>query len=176
MKKIPPTRPTSRQATAPDGVPGESDTRAGRHLMVVGIGCSAGGLSALKDLLAHLPADCRAAFVVVQHMDPDHSSALVELLQTVSPLPVVRISGGLALRPGVVHVIPQGMDLAVHGGCFRLTAMVRSAGARLPIDPFFRSLAEAFKQQAIGVILSGMGLDGTEGLRAIKEHGGFTLA
>ena len=109
-------------------------------------------------------------------MDPDHSSALVELLQTVSPLPVVRISGGLALRPGVVHVIPQGMDLAVHGGCFRLTAMVRSAGARLPIDPFFRSLAEAFKQQAIGVILSGMGLDGTEGLRAIKEHGGFTLA
>jgi chemotaxis methyl-accepting protein methylase/PAS domain-containing protein len=176
MKKIPPTRPIPRQASAPDGAPGESDTRAGRHLMVVGIGCSAGGLAALKDLLADLPADCRAALVVVQHMDPDHASALVELLQTVSPLPVVGISDGLALRPGVVHVIPQGMDLAVQGGGFHLTAMARSAGARLPIDPFFRSLAEAFKEQAVGVILSGMGSDGTEGLRAIKEHGGFTLA
>ena len=156
-------------------MPGKSVLVVDPELVVVGIGCSAGGLSALKDLLAHLPADCRAAFVVVQHMDPDHSSALVELLQDVSPLPVLGISDGLVLRPGVVHVIPKGMDLEVHGGCFRLTAMVRSAGARLPIDPFFRSLAEAFKERAIGVILSGMGSDGTEGLRAIKEHGGFTL-
>lgn len=145
-------------------------------VLVVGIGCSAGGLSALKDLLSHLPADCRAAFVVVQHMDPDHSSALVELLQATSPLPVVGIADGLSLRPGVVHVIPQGMDLTVQGGCLHLISMARSAGARLPIDPFFRSLAEAFKEQAIGVILSGMGSDGTEGLRSIKEQGGFTLA
>lgn len=176
MKTISPTRPIPRHAAARDGVPSEADNRARRPLMVVGIGCSAGGLSALKDLLSHLPADCRAAFVVVQHMDPDHSSALVELLQAASPLPVVGISDGLALRPGVVHVIPQGMDLAVQGGGLYLTAMARSAGARLPIDPFFRSLAEAFKEQAIGVILSGMGSDGTEGLRAIKEHGGSTLA
>lgn len=144
--------------------------------VVVGIGCSAGGLSALKAFLAPIPADSQAAFVVVQHMDPDHSSALVELLQAASPLPVVGISDGLALRPGVVHVIPKGMDLAVDGGCFHLTPMARSAGARLPIDPFFRSLAEAFKEQAIGVILSGMGSDGTDGLRAIKQRGGFTLA
>lgn len=128
MKTIPPTRPIPRHAAARDGVPSEADNRAGPHLMVVGIGCSAGGLPALKDLLADLPADCRAAFVVVQHMDPDHSSALVELLQAVSPLPVVGISDGLALRPGVVHVIPEGMDLAVQGGCFHLTAMARSAG------------------------------------------------
>lgn len=176
MKRKPTTQPSSGQAAAPEAMPGESGSRVDRDLVVVGIGCSAGGLSVLKIFLTQIPADCRAAFVVVQHMDPDHASALVELLQAASLLPVVGISDGLALRPGVVHVIPIGMDLAVDGGCFHLTPMVRSAGARLPIDPFFRSLAEAFKERAIGVILSGMGSDGTDGLQAIKQHGGFTLA
>jgi chemotaxis methyl-accepting protein methylase/PAS domain-containing protein len=144
--------------------------------VVVGIGCSAGGLSALRAFLGHLPPHGQAAYVVVQHLDPDYRSALVELLQSACLLPVEGIRDGLRIEPGKVYVAPEGMDLTLDGAIFRLVALVRSPGARLPIDPFFRSLADALKERAVGVLLSGMGSDGIAGLRAIKKRGGFTLA
>jgi len=155
---------------------GDSSAAAGPGPVVVGIGCSAGGLSALRDFLAHLPSNGEAAYVVVQHLDPDYPSALVELLQSASRLPVEGIRDGLRIDPGKVYVAPEGMDLKVAGACFKLSALVRLHGARLPIDPFFRSLAVSRKDRAVGVLLSGMGSDGIAGLRAIKDHGGFTLA
>lgn len=144
--------------------------------VVVGIGCSAGGLSALRAFLSHLPPDGEAAYVVVQHLDPDYRSALVELLQSACRLPVEAIRDGLRIEAGKVYVAPEGMNLTVNGAIFKLTVLVRSPGARLPIDPFFLSLADSLRERAVGVLLSGMGSDGIAGLRAIKKHGGFTLA
>lgn len=175
MKQAPPTQDFPGPRSVANVMPGDSVHTAAPGLVMVGIVCSAGGLPALKAFVGHIPSDSGAAFVVLQYLAPADSSALVELLQSASALPVVWIANGLAIRPGMVYVTPEGMELSLGRGRFKLTAMVRSPGARLPIDPFFRSLAEACQERAIGVALSGMGSDGVDGLRAIKEHGGFTL-
>lgn len=143
---------------------------------VVGIGCSAGGLSALRAFVPHLSPDGQTAYVVIQHLDPDHRSALVELLQSVSRLEVEGIRDGLCIDPGKVYVVPEGMGLTVSGAYCKLTPLIRPHGGQFPIDAFFHSLAVSQGERAVGVLLSGMGTDGIAGLRAIKKGGGFTLA
>lgn len=139
---------------------------------VVGIGSSAGGLEALELFLKHVPYPCGMAFVIIQHLDPTHKGIMVELLQRVTAMPVCQVSDNLEIEPDHVYLIPPNQDMSILHGRLFLLDMVKPRGLRLPIDFFFRSMADDLKQHSIGVILSGMGSDGTLGLRAIKEKGG----
>jgi PAS domain S-box-containing protein len=141
----------------------------------VGIGCSAGGLEALEKLLSHLPADSGLACVIVQHLDPTHVSALPALLQRITPLKVVEAGEGMRVQPDCIYIIPPNKDLSLVHGTLHLLDPVAPRGLRLPIDFFLRALAEDRGDQAIGIVLSGMGSDGVFGLRAIKEKAGLTL-
>ena len=139
---------------------------------VVAIGASAGGLEALEQFLKHVPARSGMAFVIVQHLDPTQKGMLVELLQRTSALPVVQVTDRMRVQPERVYVIPPNKDMSILHGVLHLLVPVAPRGLRLPIDFFFRSLADDMQQRAIGVILSGMGADGTLGLRAIRERAG----
>ncbi len=139
---------------------------------VVGIGASAGGLEALRQFLEPVPPGCEPAFVIVQHMDPHHEDLLAELLQQSSALPVVVIQDRMAVMPGHVYVIPPNRDLSILHGVLHLQEPAESAGLRLPIDSFFRSLAQDQQEHSIAVVLSGMGSDGTQGARAIRDRSG----
>lgn len=143
---------------------------------VVGIGCSAGGLEALEAMLNDTPADSGMAFIVVQHLDPEHHSNLPELLQRHTRMAVVEAAEHMAIRPNCIYVIPPNKDLSLLHGNLHLFDPSEKRGLRLPIDFFLRTLAEDRQHKAIGVILSGMGSDGMLGLGAIKEKGGLTLA
>jgi two-component system CheB/CheR fusion protein len=138
----------------------------------VGIGASAGGLEAFEQFLRHVPAESGMAFVVVQHLDPTHKGMLVELLRRVSEMPVVEASDGLEVLSDHVYVIAPGHDMSLLRGRLYLLPQTVPRGLNLPIDFFFRSLAVDRQEAAIGVVLSGMGSDGTLGLRAIKEKAG----
>ena len=142
---------------------------------VVGIGASAGGLEALEQFLHHLPDKSGMAFVVIQHLDPTQKGMMVELLQRATPLKVVQVKDRLKVEPNCVYVIPPNKDMSILHGVLHLLAPVAPRGLRLPIDFFFRSLADDQKGRSIGVILSGMGSDGTLGLRAIKEQAGVVF-
>ena len=142
---------------------------------IVGIGASAGGLEALELFLKHVPAGSGLAFVIVQHLDPTHKGILVELLQRVTPMPVVQAKDRLKVAPDRVYVIPPNKDLSILHGVLHLLEPAAPRGLRLPIDFFFRSLADDRQARSIGVILSGMGSDGTLGLRAIKEKAGVVF-
>ncbi|NTW52023.1 MAG: chemotaxis protein CheB [Chlorobiaceae bacterium] len=139
---------------------------------IIGVGASAGGLEAIEAFLGNIPADCGMAFVIVQHLDPVHKGFLVELLQRVTPMPVVQVIDRMPIKPGHVYVIPPNRDMSMLRGFLHLVDPVEPHGLRLPVDTFFRSMADDLQQYSIGVILSGMGSDGTLGLRAIKEKGG----
>jgi chemotaxis methyl-accepting protein methylase len=143
---------------------------------VVGVGASAGGLEALEQFLRPVPSDSRLAFVIVQHRSPDHDGALSALLQRASALPVVTASDGCVVEPGHVYVTPHGQDLTIRGGVLHTSPPMIVRGMRLPVDEFLRTLAVDRQHNAVGVILSGMGSDGTLGLRAIREGAGATLA
>ena len=139
---------------------------------IVGIGASAGGLEALEVFLRHVPADSGLAWVVIQHLDPTHEAMLVPLLQRNTPIPVEEVRDGVEVQPDHVYVIPRGQDMSVFQGRLQLLPPATKRGLHLPIDFFFRTLAQDRSERAIGVILSGMGSDGTLGLRAIKEKAG----
>lgn len=143
---------------------------------IVGIGASAGGLEALEKFLAKVPPDSGLAFVVVQHLDPTHKGIMTELLQRVTAMTVAQATNRTKVRPNRVYVIPPNKDMSLLHGSLHLFAPAAPRGLRLPIDFFFRSLADDRREESIGVILSGMGSDGTLGLRAIKEKSGLTLA
>lgn len=168
--------------TKGDQTPGASKgrTEAGSNavttLPTVGIGASAGGLEALKQLFAQLPDDTGMAFVVVQHLDPDRPSLLTNVLGTATPMQVVTVTDDMRVESNRVHVIPSGSDLSIHQGALSLLPRQKSGKLHLPIDSFFRALAEDQRSRAIGVVLSGSGADGTEGLRAIKSEGGIAIA
>lgn len=139
---------------------------------IVGIGASAGGIEALDQFFKAVPAETGMAFVVIQHLDPTHKDILVELLQRSTQLPVLQAGDGQTVEAGHVYVIPPNSDLSILNGKLHLLAPAAPRGLRLPIDFFLRSLAADRQERAIGVILSGMGSDGTLGLRAIKENAG----
>jgi two-component system CheB/CheR fusion protein len=143
---------------------------------IIGIGASAGGLEALDAFLSHVPLASGLAFVVIQHLDPTHKGIMPELLQRITPMKVAQAENHMQVKPDCVYVIPPNKDLSILHGKLYLLDPVESRGLRLPIDFFFRSLADDQHERAIGVILSGMGSDGTLGLRAIKENAGLALA
>ncbi|MBP1927482.1 chemotaxis methyl-accepting protein methylase/nitrogen-specific signal transduction histidine kinase [Methanolinea mesophila] len=146
--------------------------RNGDEFPIVGIGASAGGLEALEQFLSNTPSDTGMAFVIVQHLDPTHKGAMPELLQRSTVMEVQQIEDGMDALPNHVYVIPPNKDLTILHGVLYLVEPAAPRGLRLPIDAFFRTLAEDRKELSIGVILSGMGTDGTMGLRAIKEKMG----
>jgi two-component system CheB/CheR fusion protein len=143
---------------------------------VAGIGASAGGLEAFTALLRALPADTGVAFVLVQHMDPTHESILPKLLAKTTAMPVHEVTDGMVAHPNHVYVIPPNTRMTISKGVLRLTSRTDGASRNLPIDDFFCALAEDLKGAAIGVILSGLASDGTQGLKAIKAEGGITFA
>ena len=146
------------------------------RLRVVGVGASAGGLDALEKLLKGAPERSGLAFMVVQHLDPTHKAMLPELLQRSTSMLVAEAEQGTRIEPDHVYVIPPNKGLTVASGRLQLVPLAQPRGLRLPIDLLFESLARELGERAVGVVLSGMGSDGAQGLRLIKEHGGMTLA
>ena len=148
---------------------------AAESFPIVGIGASAGGLEALEQFLSHVPGNSGAAFVVIQHLDPTRENMIPEILQRSTPMKVTQAKDRARVRPNCVYVIPPNKDIALLHGKLHLLEPASPRGQRLPIDYFFRSLAEDQRQRSVGVILSGMGTDGTLGLKAIKEMAGVVL-
>ena len=142
---------------------------------IVGIGASAGGLEALEHFLGHVPAGSGMAFVIVQHLDPTHKGIMPELLQRATGMKVIQVKDRTRVQPDCVYVIPPNKDMSILHGVLHLLEPAAPRGLRLPIDFFLRSLAQDQQERSIGVILSGMGSDGTLGLRAIKEKAGVVL-
>lgn len=142
----------------------------------VGLGASAGGLVVIEQFLSRIPEGSGLSYVVVQHLDPTRKALLVELLQRSTAMPVVEAAEGMRLEHDVVYVIPPNKDMTVLGGTLHLAPPAQPRGLRLPIDLLFSSLARDQGERAIGVVLSGMGSDGTLGLQAMKAQGGLTLA
>jgi two-component system CheB/CheR fusion protein len=144
---------------------------------VVGIGASAGGLAAFEAFFSGMPADTEPgmAFVLVQHLAPDHSSILTELIRRYTRMQVFEVEDGMVVQPNCAYIIPPGRDMAFLNGALQLLEPSAPRGQRLPIDFFFRSLAQDQRERAIGIILSGTGSDGTQGVRAIKGEGGMVM-
>jgi two-component system, chemotaxis family, CheB/CheR fusion protein len=145
---------------------------------VVGIGASAGGLAAFEAFFSALPVESESgmAFVLVQHLAPDHKSILAELVRRYARMPVLEIEDGMPVRPNTVYIIPPNHDLALHNGVLQLLEPAAPHGQRRTIDVFFRSLAMMQRERAICIVLSGTGSDGTLGARAIKGEGGMLMA
>jgi len=144
--------------------------------LIVGVGASAGGLDAFREFVKATPPDSRLAYVFVSHLDPSHESLLADVLRKDSPLPIRQITSDQRARAGNVYVIPPNRDLELNGGFLRLLDQDLSSPVKHPIDRFFHSLAEDCGENAVAVILSGTGTDGSTGIRSIKERGGLLLA
>jgi two-component system, chemotaxis family, CheB/CheR fusion protein len=158
----PATRPVARPSEQP--------------FPIVGLGASAGGLEALELFLKHVPDKSGLALVVVQHLEPTHKSLLTEILKRSTPMPVVQVNDDVLVEPDHVYVIAPGTDLSILRGVLHALPPAEPDKLRLPIDFFFRELAVDQGDRAVGVVLSGMGEDGSLGLRAIRENGGGTFA
>jgi two-component system CheB/CheR fusion protein len=145
---------------------------------IVGIGASAGGLAAFEAFFSGMPADVEPgmAFVVVQHLAPDHKSILTELIGRCTRMKVSEVEDGVVVQPNCAYIIPPNRDMAFLNGTLQLLEPAAPRGQRLPIDFFFRSLAQDQKERAICIVLSGTGSDGTLGVRAIKGGGGMVMA
>jgi two-component system CheB/CheR fusion protein len=155
----------------------ESPPSSQESLKIVGIGASAGGLEAFTELVRNLPANAPVAYVLVQHLDPTHRSLLSELLGRSATLPVQEIEPNTRVERNRIYVIPPNSDLSIENGVLQLTPREKTSGTPArSIDHFLKSLASDRGALAIGVVLSGAGSDGAEGLRAIKEAGGLTFA
>jgi two-component system CheB/CheR fusion protein len=157
----------------PDLTP--SARTAAPRVRVVGLGASAGGLAPLEQFLGAVPVPSGLAYVVVQHMDPTHKAMLAEILQRATTMPVRQATDLQTVEPDTVYIIPPNTEITLAAGTLRLNPPSQPQGQRLPIDVLFSSLAKALGEQSIGVVLSGMGSDGTLGLQAIKGQGGLGL-
>ncbi|MES1255353.1 MAG: chemotaxis protein CheB, partial [Acidobacteriota bacterium] len=145
---------------------------------IVGIGASAGGLAAFEAFFSAMPADAAPgmAFVLVQHLAPDHKSILSELVRRYTSMKVFDVEDGMRVQPNCAYIIPPNRDMAVLNGALHLLEPAAPRGLRLPIDFFFRSLAQDQHDRAICIVLSGTGSDGTLGARAVKGEGGLLMA
>jgi two-component system CheB/CheR fusion protein len=143
---------------------------------IVGIGASAGGLEALEIFFSHVPADCAMAFVVIQHLDPTHKSIMGALLNKYTKMEIAEITDGMVIKQNNVYLAPPDHNIAIIDRALHHVTPEKNHGVHLPIDFFFRSLAEDQGEQAIGVVLSGTGSDGTLGIEAIKGAGGLVMA
>ncbi|MDB5047753.1 MAG: ATPase [Fibrobacteres bacterium] len=155
---------------------GHADAADKKHVTVVGIGASAGGLEAFTRLLKNLPGDTGMAFVLIQHLEPTHTSHLTDLLSKSTGIPVTEVRDGSVIEPDHVYVIPPNSNMALTDGILHLTPRGEARGLHLPIDFFLRSLAQNGNGRSVGIILSGTGTDGTLGLAEIKAAGGITFA
>ncbi len=144
---------------------------------IIGVGASAGGLAAFEAFFSSVPSKLcpNMAFVLVQHLAPDHKSLLSDLVQRYTKMVVCEVEDGIVIKPNSVYVIPPNKDLTLVDGKLFLSEPLSSHGLRMPIDYFFKSLAKEQRELSIGVILSGNGSDGTLGLRAIKIEGGMVI-
>jgi len=167
-KGLSPRRKTERAIAVPES--------SATSFPVVGVGASAGGLEALSAFLKALPTRTGMALVVIQHLAPQHESALTQLLSKATSMPVLEVSHGMAVRPNHVYVIPPDKMMTIRSGALMLIPRERASVPYHPIDEFYVALAHERKTAAIGVILSGSGSDGTLGLKAIKAEGGVTFA
>ena len=177
MKKVP--SPASRATKPRKPVLADQDPstvpEAAVSFPIIGIGASAGGFEALEQFLAHVPENCGMAFVVVQHLDPTRKGLMPELLQRGTRMKVTQVKDRTRVLPNRVYVIPPNKNMSILHGLLHLFEPLAKRGQRLPIDFFLSSLALDQQQKAIGVILSGMASDGTQGLREIKDKGGLAV-
>ena len=150
----------------------------GPEFPIVGIGASAGGLAAFEAFFSTMPADSDPglAFVLVQHLAPDHKSILSELIRRYTRMQVFEVEDGMRVRPNCAYIIPPNRDMALVNGALQLLEPTLARGVRLPIDYFFRSLAQDQHERAICIVLSGTGSDGALGVRAVKGEGGMVMA
>jgi two-component system, chemotaxis family, CheB/CheR fusion protein len=151
-----------------------ADIKSGKF-PIVGIGASAGGLEALEQLLKNVPEKSGMAYVVVQHLDPTQKGMLPELLQRITSMKVFQAKDLMKVKPECVYVIPPNKTMSIFKGALHLFDPVEIRGLRLPVDFFLRSLADDQEEFAVGIILSGMGSDGSSGIRSIKEKNGIVL-
>lgn len=159
------------------GVPNhESVTVEDERFPVVGIGASAGGLEAFRQLLRHLPTDTGMAFVLIQHLDPDQKSILREILARETVMAVQEVQDGMTVEPNCVYVIPPNATMMIAQGRLHLIPRDRTRKIAMPVDTFFFSLAEDQGSKAIAIVLSGGDGDGSRGLEAVKGGGGITFA
>jgi len=151
---------------------------AGADFPIVGIGASAGGLAAFEAFFSGMPGDTDPgmAFVLVQHLAPDHKSILTDIIRRYTRMSVSEVEDGMVIQPNCTYIIPPNRDMAFLGGSLHLFEPSSPRGQRMPIDYFFMSLAQDLRERAIAVVLSGTGTDGTLGIRAIKGEGGLVLA
>ncbi|HEX8176172.1 MAG TPA: CheR family methyltransferase [Pyrinomonadaceae bacterium] len=153
----------------------EIESNNSNGLMLVGIGASAGGVNALLRFFEQAPADGGLAFAVVLHTMPDHESRLAEVLQTKTEMRVMQVSETTPIERNCVYCIPPNKRVVLSGGHVRLDEMEMTDGQSAPIDLFFRALANAYKEKAIAVVLSGTGADGLLGLGRVREEGGVSI-
>jgi two-component system, chemotaxis family, CheB/CheR fusion protein len=147
----------------------------GNSFPITAIGASAGGLESFEEFFRNITASSGIAFILISHLDPSHASMLTEILQRCTKMPVLEVQDKMIIEPNHVYVIPPNCDMAIFQGVLQLSIPEKIRGQRMPIDYFFRSLAEDQGERSIGVILSGTGTDGTFGLRSILGAGGSTF-
>ena len=174
-----PFDPESEKPEEPSSVEAaESETTpSAARFPIIGIGASAGGLAAFEAFLSAMPPHegTGMAFVFVQHLAPDHKSILSELVRRYTRMRVFEVEDGIAVQPDCAYIIPPNRDMALLNGALHLLEPASPRGFRLPIDYFFRSLAQDQHERAICIVLSGTGSDGTLGLRAVKSEGGMAM-
>lgn len=159
----------SSSKLAPPTKPGKS------QFPIVGIGASAGGLEALEEFFKNMPEASGLAFVIIQHLDPNSKGMMQEIIQRTTPMKVVTVTDRIIIKPNSIYIIPPNRNMSILNGALHLFEPIAKHGLRLPIDYFFTSLAYDRQDKSIGIILSGMGADGSIGLKSIKEKGGFCL-
>lgn len=167
--ELPPEQPGGEDASS------EKEESAGASFPIVGIGASAGGLEAFERFFKAMPPDSGMAFVIVQHLDPTHRSILTDLVKKFTSMNVFEVQDDMLVEPDCVYVIPPNHDMAIRRGRLHLLEQATTLGRRLPIDFFFRSLAADQGANAICIVLSGTGTEGTLGLKAIKEWDGMVM-
>ena len=166
------TKPKAQNKTADP----ESREAPAVGFHIVGIGASAGGLEAFEQFFRNVSSDSGMAFVLVQHLAPDHKSILTDLIRRYTRMQVFEVEDGMTVLQNCAYIIPPNRDMAFLNGALQLMQPAAPRGQRLPIDFFFRSLAQDQHERAIGIVLSGTGSDGTLGVRAIKDEGGMVMA
>lgn len=168
----------ARSSPSPLAPAGSADNPAGVSFPIVGLGASAGGLAAFEAFFAGMPADADPgmAFVLVQHLAPDHKSILSDLIQRYTRMRVFEVEDGMAVQANCAYIIPPNRDMALLNGTLQLLEPSEPRGHRSPVDFLFRSLAQDQHERAIGIVLSGTGSDGAQGVRSIKDEGGLVIA
>lgn len=142
---------------------------------IVGLGCSAGCLEVLRTMFAHVPEKTGIAFVVVQHLSRNYTSILDKLLQAHAKLPIVRVLKDMEIRPDHIYLLPEGKFMLIRNGILTLIPRAAEQVVNYAVDIFFTSLAAYAGNKAVGIVLTGMGTDGTEGAKAIERAGGIVL-